>query len=122
MENVILVIHLILALSLIGSVLLQRSEGGGLGMGGGGGGGGGIMSGRAAASAMGKITWVLAIAFIITSLTLTIVAAQKSSGASVLDRIIDTAPAAKNTEIVPSGDSLLPPTTETAPLTPPAAD
>ena len=38
MENVVLIVHLILALSLIGTVLLQRSEGGGLGMGGGGGG------------------------------------------------------------------------------------
>ncbi len=37
MQNVILIVHLLLALSLIGAVLLQRSEGGGLGMGGGGG-------------------------------------------------------------------------------------
>ena len=37
MENVVLVIHLLLALALIGTVLLQRSEGGGLGIGGGGG-------------------------------------------------------------------------------------
>jgi len=61
MENVILVVHLLLALSLIGVVLLQRSEGGGLGIGGGGG-GGGAMSGRAAATALGKLTWILAIA------------------------------------------------------------
>ncbi|HAB76220.1 MAG TPA: preprotein translocase subunit SecG, partial [Planktomarina temperata] len=45
---------------------LQRSEGGGLGMGGGGA-GGGAMSGRAAASALTKLTWGLAIAFICTS-------------------------------------------------------
>ena len=51
MENVVLVIHLILALLLIGAVLLQRSEGGALGMGGGGG-GGGVMSGRSAATAL----------------------------------------------------------------------
>ena len=50
MQNVVLIIHLLLAISLIGLVLLQRSEGGGLGMGGGGA-GGGAMSGRAAASA-----------------------------------------------------------------------
>ena len=52
MTSVILVIHLILAIALVGIVLLQRSEGGALGMGGGGGGGGGMggfMSGRAAA-------------------------------------------------------------------------
>ena len=86
MENVVLVIHLLLALALIGVVLLQRSEGGGLGMGGGGG-GGGVMSSRAAATALGKITWGLAIAFIVTSITLTIFAAQNSAGSSVLDRL-----------------------------------
>ena len=48
-ENVVLVIHLILALCLIGAVLLQRSEGGGLGLGGGG--GGGLVNARSAASA-----------------------------------------------------------------------
>jgi preprotein translocase subunit SecG len=73
MENVILIVHLILALCLIGVVLLQRSEGGGLGMGGGG--GGGVMSGRAAATALGKLTWAFAIAFICTSITLTVLAA-----------------------------------------------
>ena len=62
MENVVLIIHLILALSLIGVVLLQRSEGGGLGMGGGG--GGGVVNTRSAGTALGKVTWMLAIAFI----------------------------------------------------------
>ncbi len=82
MENIVLTIHLILALGLIGSVLLQRSEGGGLGI---GGGGGGAMSGRSAATAMAKVTWVLAIGFLITSLTLTVIAANNSGGSSVLD-------------------------------------
>ena len=77
MENVVLIVHLILALGLIGVVLLQRSEGGGLGLGGGGG-GGGLVSSRGAATALGKVTWGLAIAFIITSLTLTVIAAQKA--------------------------------------------
>ena len=49
MENVVLIIHLLLALALIGVVLLQRSEGGGLGMGS----GGGAISQRAAATALG---------------------------------------------------------------------
>ena len=60
MENVVLIVHLLLALTLIGVVLLQRSEGGGLGMGSGGG-GGGAMTGRSAASALAKVTWILAI-------------------------------------------------------------
>lgn len=83
MENIVLTIHLILALGLIGSVLLQRSEGGGLGIGGGS--GGGAMSGRSAATAMAKVTWILAIGFLITSLTLTVIAAKNAGGSSVLD-------------------------------------
>lgn len=109
MENVILVVHLLLALALIGAVLLQRSEGGGLGLGGGGGGGGGLVSSRAAGTALGKLTWALAIAFIATSITLTIFAAQNSASSSVLDQIgIERSNRADPAEI-PSGESLLPP-------------
>ena len=82
MENVVLTIHLILALLLIGVVLLQRSEGGGLGM---GGGGGGVMTGRQAATALSKLTWIFAVAFIVTSITLTVIAARNASTASVVD-------------------------------------
>ena len=117
MENVILIIHLLLALALIGIVLMQRSEGGGLGMGGGGG-GGGAMSGRAAATALGKVTWILAIGFIITSITLTIIAAEKASGSSVVDRLGIEQPAT-NTPAVPNATDLLPPAQgDNAPLTP----
>lgn len=119
MENVILVIHLILALSLIGVVLLQRSEGGGLGMGGGG--GGGAMSGRAAASALTKVTWILAIAFICTSIAMTVIAAKNSAGTSVVDRIAD-APVQQTAPITPAADDLLPPSAVNAPITPPPAD
>ncbi|MBJ6370154.1 preprotein translocase subunit SecG [Sedimentitalea arenosa] len=116
MENVILIVHLLLALGLIGVVLLQRSEGGGLGMGG----GGGAMSGRAAATALGKVTWLLAIAFICTSITLTILAAQKASGTSVLDRLGGSAPEVEETvPALPTGEDLLPPADgDTAPLVP----
>ncbi len=110
MENVILIVHLLLALALIGVVLMQRSEGGGLGMGG----GGGAMSQRSAATAMGKVTWVLAIAFIITSLTLTVISAKNASGTSILDRVGGGAPTAEQSAD-PAGDldtdALLPPPT-----------
>ncbi|MEP2533987.1 preprotein translocase subunit SecG [Shimia sp.] len=107
MENVVLIIHLVLALTLIGVVLMQRSEGGGLGM---GGGGGGAMSGRAAATALGKFTWVIAAAFITTSIALTVIAAQNSASSSVFDRLGTQAPAEESSvPAVPSGDSLLPP-------------
>ncbi len=120
MENVILTIHLLIVLSLIGVVLLQRSEGGGLGMGGGG--GGGAMSGRSAATALGKITWVLGFGLFATSITLTIIAAQNAAGSSVLDRMVD-APIVAPQE-APVDNTLLPgagATDDTAPQTP-AAD
>jgi len=109
MENVVLIIHLILALGLIGVVLLQRSEGGGLGV---GGGGGGANSGRPPATPMSKVTWILGGAFVITSITLTIVSAQKSAGSSVLDRLTATPPPAleqSNDSQLPDANSLLPP-------------
>ena len=117
MENVVLIIHLLLALTLIGVVLLQRSEGGGLGM---GGGGGGAMTGRSAASALAKVTWILAIAFIITSMTLTIIAAQKSAGSSVIDRLGSSAAVEQQDEqSLPDIDDLLPPSADdAAPLVP----
>jgi len=114
MQNVVLIIHLLLAISLIGLVLLQRSEGGGLGMGGGGA-GGGAMSGRAAASALTKLTWGLAIAFICTSLALTILQVQQSSGSSVVDQLMPASE--QNTPV--DADALLPPSAEdSAPLLP----
>jgi preprotein translocase subunit SecG len=113
MENVVLVIHLILALSLIGMVLMQRSEGGGLGMGG----GGGANGSRAAGTAIGKATWILAIAFIGTSIALTIIAAEKSAGSSVVDRITDS-PVAEAPATPDLGTDLLPPADSEAPLLP----
>jgi preprotein translocase subunit SecG len=114
MENVVLIVHLILALCLIGIVLLQRSEGGGLGMGG----GGGAMSGRSAATALAKLTWVFAAAFICTSVVLTVFAARNAAGTSVVDQFGGSAPA-PSAPALPAGD-LLPPVPADAPLTPPA--
>ncbi len=117
MENVVLIVHLILALCLIGVVLLQRSEGGGLGMG-----GGGAMTGRQAATALAKLTWLFAIAFICTSIALTIIAARNAAGSSVIDQIGGTAPVeAPVLPALPEGN-LLPPATGDAPATPPRAD
>ncbi|QUS35035.1 preprotein translocase subunit SecG [Falsirhodobacter algicola] len=124
MENVILTVHLILALVLVVIVLLQRSEGGGLGM---GGSGGGAMTRRQAANALTRGTWIIAIAFICTSLALTIVAASNSSGTSVLDQI-GVSGADSAAEPASDGSDLLPPSTSTAPsqgsgsLTPPRLD
>lgn len=121
MQTVVLVVHLILALLLILVVLLQRSEGGGLGM---GGGGGGAMSGRQAANALTKMTWVIAVGFLITSLSLTIIAAQKADSDSVLERMgTDTGTAPATAPVVPGLDgNLLPPSANDGPARPPKAE
>ena len=72
MQDVVLVIHLFLALSIIGLVLMQRSEGGGLGIGGGG--LGGLTSPKGAANALSKATAYCAAGFFCTSLILGILA------------------------------------------------
>ena len=95
MITVILVIHLLVALSLIGVVLLQRSEGGGLGIGGGGGGGGGMgsfLSGRGTANLLTRTTAVLALCFMVTSMTLTILAGGSNERRSILDELPISAP------------------------------
>jgi preprotein translocase subunit SecG len=77
MSTVLLLIHVMVAVALVGVVLLQRSEGGALGIGGGGGGGGGgFMTGRGAGSALTKTTAILAACFFATSLSLSILASR----------------------------------------------
>lgn len=123
MENVVLIIHLLLALALIGVVLLQRSDGGGLGAMGGG--GGGAISTRSAATGLGKLTWILAIAFICTSITLTVIAAQNASGSSIMDRLTTGGGATEETQTdTLDADGLLPPPSSLDPNAPllPRAD
>ncbi len=94
MSNVLLVIHLMIALGLIGVVLLQRSEGGGLGIGGGGGGGmGGFLSGRGTANLLTRATAVLAGCFMLTSIGLTILASGSGERRSIVDELPISAPA-----------------------------
>ncbi|MEP0236138.1 MULTISPECIES: preprotein translocase subunit SecG [Alphaproteobacteria] len=85
METVVIVIHLMVVLALVLVVLLQRSEGGGLGMGGGG--GGGLMSSRGTANVLTRATAILAVAFFITSLGLSLIAKMGDRPASVLDAV-----------------------------------
>ncbi len=96
MSNVVLVVHLILALVLIGIVLLQRSEGGGLGI---GGGAGNILSGRGALTGLGKLTWLFAVLFLGTSIFLTILSASNQTGDSVIDRLEGTVSTEENTTV-----------------------
>ncbi|MBI3444367.1 MAG: preprotein translocase subunit SecG [Magnetospirillum sp.] len=102
---IILVIHLILAISLVGVILLQRSEGGALGIGGGGG-GGGLMSGRAAGNLLTRTTGILATAFFITSLALALMANARSGGNSPFEKLNDvTATPAPAAPAEPAGPS-----------------
>jgi preprotein translocase subunit SecG len=82
MTTVLLIIHLFIALGLVGLVLVQRSEGGALGI---GGGGGGFMSGRGTANLLTRMTAVLAAAFFATSILLTIVARHGSAPTSIVN-------------------------------------
>jgi preprotein translocase subunit SecG len=141
METVIVVIHLMVVIALVGVVLVQRSEGGGLGIGG----GSGFMSARGAANALTRTTAILAAIFFATSLGLTIMARYQGSVADILDNppassgapagnsggekgkgILDqlggkpsTAPASNGNQqpAAPSGASTTAPATNSAPAT-----
>lgn len=83
MQTVLIVIHLMVVVALVGVVLLQRSEGGGLGIGG----GSGFMTARGAANALTRTTGILAIAFFVTSLGLSILARYGERPIDILDRV-----------------------------------
>ena len=95
MQTVLIVVHLIIVLSLIGVVLLQRSEGG-LGLGGGSSGGGvsGFMTGRGQANALTRATAILAALFFATSLTLAVMSHRSAAPRSILDGAGGTTPPA----------------------------
>jgi len=76
---VILIIHVLIAISLVGAILLQKKEGGIGGLGGGSGGLGGLMSGRAKADGLSKMTGILATAFFVTSLALAVIGSRVNS-------------------------------------------
>ena len=84
METLLLVIHITLAILLIGSVLLQKSDGGALGI---GGGSDNLMSSRSAGNFLTKFTTVLAFLFIITSISLTLINKKDNSQKSIIDKI-----------------------------------
>lgn len=83
MQTLVIVIHLMLVTAMIGVVLLQKSEGGGLGVGGGG--GGGFMSSRGTSNVLTRTTAFLAVGFFITSLVLSILASWNRAPRSILN-------------------------------------
>ena len=100
METLILTIHILIALGLVITVLLQRSEGGGLGI---GGGGGGFMTARGTANLLTRLTTILAVGFFTTTVTLAIMAGAGKEPVSIVDDVIKQAPAKTSGPIVPTG-------------------
>ena len=98
MQNVILVIHILACLVMIGLVLVQKSEGGGLGIGGGGGGGNSLLSGRGAAGAVVRSTIIFGAIFFVTSLTLTTISNRTKQDRSDVERALTTDETAPTSE------------------------
>ena len=103
MQTILLIIHLFIALALIGFVLMQRSEGGALGIGSSG--AGNLFSARGVGNVLTRTTAFLALAFFVTSISLTLLAKHMGGGS-----LFDRAPASQqNQQNGGSGDnSLLP--------------
>jgi preprotein translocase subunit SecG len=99
MFAVLLLVHLLISASLVGVVLLQRSEGGALG--GLGGGGNSFMTGRGAANALTRTTAILFAAFLTTSILLTILGNARAKQTSILDRAPDSHTSAPVQPVLP---------------------
>ena len=98
MQTVIIVVHLMIVATLIATVLLQKSEGGGLGMGG----GAGFMSSRGTANLLTRTTAVLAVGFFLTSLALSWIASYDRRPNSVIVPSSQSQPANGTTPVAPS--------------------
>jgi preprotein translocase subunit SecG len=105
MQTVIIVVHLMIVATLIATVLLQKSEGGGLGMGG----GAGFMSSRGTANLLTRTNAVLAFGFFLTSLALSWIASYDRRPNSVIVPSSQSQPANGTTPVAPpsSGGGLL---------------
>ncbi|MGC2199877.1 MAG: preprotein translocase subunit SecG [Stellaceae bacterium] len=101
----LLAIHILIAIALVGVILLQKSEGGALGIGGGG--MSGFMTGRSTANLLTRATAVLAAAFMTTSVMLVVLNNRERAPRSILEQGVPASPA------IPSA-----PTTPAAPQTP----
>src|ERR1700721_2459129 len=97
MQTVIIVVHLMIVATLIATVLLQKSEGGGLGVGG----GAGFMSSRGTANLLTRPTAVLAVGFFITSLLLSWLASYDRKPSSIINPASQSQPGDAATPIPP---------------------
>ncbi len=128
MQEVVLVIHLILAVTIIGLVLLQRSSGGGLGIGGGAGGLGDFASARSTANALTKATTICAFLFFATSISLAVIAKNSGARKGLLESyatpasaevpLLPAAPAVEGSAPAPAAAAPSPAVPTPAPATP----
>jgi preprotein translocase subunit SecG len=124
MQTVLIVIHLMIVMAMIGVVLLQRSEGGGLGVGQ----TGGFLSSRGTANVLTRTTAILATAFFAMSLLLSVVATMERKPGSILQNTGAPTPGGgvldqlKKQEQAPQGPQLpqLPPAPQNQPAPPPS--
>jgi preprotein translocase subunit SecG len=119
MELILLIIHLFLAIALVGVILLQKSEGGALGIGGGGG-MGGFLTARGAANLLTRTTAILATLFIITSLALAVISSRKHSAQprSIMDPPGRSGPATPGQPTAPGTPAAPAPATPGTPAQP----
>lgn len=99
METVLIVVHLLIVLALCGTVLLQRSEGGGLGM---GASPSAFLTGRGQANLLTRTTAILGAAFFVTSLALAVVASRGRAPVSPLDAAAPPPPATSGAPATPA--------------------
>ena len=121
MQAVLIIVHLLVAIALIFVVLLQRSEGGALGMGGGGSGLGGLFSQRGAASTLTRTTAILGLVFFVTSMSLTLLSLGARQPTSILNQVAPGTAAPANTKAPPTLPSRAPAAPPTLPSANPAA-
>jgi len=112
----LLVVHILVAISLVGVILLQKSEGGALGMGGGG--MSGFMTGRSTANLLTRTTAILALLFMLTSLSLVWFSNRGHAPRSIIDQGAPPAPAAPVAPVAPPPQ---PPPAEPSQPSPPLA-
>jgi len=103
MTTTLLTIHILIAIALVGTILLQRNEGGGLGIGGSS--SGGFMTARGTANLLTRTTAILAACFFATSIGLAILAGAGTKTTSIVDEVLESAPAAPQSSepAVPTG-------------------
>ena len=103
MQTVVIVIHLMIVAAMIATVLLQKSEGGGLGVGG----GAGFMSSRGTANLLTRTTAVLAVGFFLTSLFLSWYASYDRKPSSIINPASQSQPAGPATPVSPPTSGIL---------------